>query len=452
VYPGSGNEPLYGADNHDFAFRGGFSYSVRRDSRLVLRGGFGTFYDRPFDNLWETMQANNLLQATANATANAPLHFQLPVLQAAAALNPQVAPGFSFSPSQVLTLFQGNLRNGYAENSFLGMEGRISEHFTVQVNGVSSLGRELLTSDIVNRPLSTAVSFSNLFGEANPALPLLAYRANQGISDYYSGQAVIRYRAPNLQLNFSYTLSHAIDNQSDPLTAAFLNFNFAGSGTSGVGPAAFTQQFNSNGDRASSDFDQRHNAVAYAVWEVPAMFTSSRGAHVFRNWTIGWVAAFRSGLPYSPQAVSFFNGSGQFYFNNRPNLVAGVPEVINAPAPGLGGVQILNPAAFTTPAAGQLGSVGRNAFVGPGLYSTDVSLSRHFALKRLGETGRLTLRGDAYNLLNHVNLNNPNTLLGAPGFGSAQYGLQVFDTSGFPASTPFQETPRIIQLSVRVEF
>ena len=163
------------------------------------------------------------------------------------------------------------------------------------------------------------------------------------------------------------------------------------------------------------------------------------------------VAAFRSGFPYSPLAPSLFNGSGQFYFNNRPNLVSGVPEFLNTPAPGLGGVQVLNPAAFVTPPAGQLGDVGRNAFRGPGLYSTDVSVSRRFSLAPLGEAGRLTVRADAFNLLNHANLNIPNVIPG-PGFGVAQYGLQSSDSSGFPASTPFQETPRVIQLGVRIEF
>ena len=58
-YPGPGNESLYDDDNHDFAVRAGFAYSLAQDSRIVLRGGFGIFYDRPFDNLWLTMQANN---------------------------------------------------------------------------------------------------------------------------------------------------------------------------------------------------------------------------------------------------------------------------------------------------------------------------------------------------------------------------------------------------------
>ena len=426
---------------------GGFSYSPLKSSRVVLRGGFGIFYDRPFDNIWLTMQANNLLLATA---FNPNIPFQLPVLQAAAATNLQVLPAFTFGSSQQsITFFQGNLRSGYAENGSLGLEQRISDRFTIQTNFVSSLGRELLTADIVNRPLSAPVSFSNLFGVANPSLPMLNYYGNQGISNYYAGQAVIRYRASNLQLQFSYTLSHAIDNQSEPLAQSFLNFNLAfNPQTSSAGPAAFTRQFDSNGDRATADFDQRHNAVQYAVWEIPG------SGRYFRNWTVGFVTAMRSGFPYSPLAPSLFaSGAGQFLFNNRANLI-GSPAILNAPGPG--GVQILNPAAFAIPAAGQVGNIGRNAFEGPGLYSADVSLSRRFALAELGESGRLTVRADAFNVLNHANLNNPNSsscsYVGCSGFGFAQFGLQSVDKTGFPASTPFQESPRVIQLGVRVDF
>lgn len=445
VFPGPGDEPLYGADNKDFAVRGGFAYSPRTDSRVVLRGGFGIFYDRPFDNLWETMQANNILIA---ASTNPIVPFQLPVSQAAAAV-PTPASTFTFSQTDLLTFFQNNLRNGYAENSFLGLEERFSDHFTAQTNVVGSFGRVLLTSDIVNRPLSAQVGFGN-FGEANAMLPMLVYRGNQGISDYYGGQAIVRYRSSNLQLQIAYTLSHSIDNQSDPLAQAFLNFNFINPVSNGAGPAAFTRQFDSQGDRANSDFDQRHNFVAYGVWAIPVLFRSSQAARYFRDWTIATVAAIRSGLPYSPLAVSLYNRVGQYYFNDRPDLVSGVPAEINTA--GLGGVQILNPAAFTVPAAGQLGDIGRNAFQGPGLYSVDMSLARRFPLEWLGEAGRLTLRADAFNVLNHANLNNPITLCCSSNFGFASYGRQSSDNTGFPATTPLQETPRMIQLVVRVEF
>jgi hypothetical protein len=46
---GSGNEQLFRSSN-DFEIRTGAAYDLFGSGRTLLRGGFGTFYDRPFDN------------------------------------------------------------------------------------------------------------------------------------------------------------------------------------------------------------------------------------------------------------------------------------------------------------------------------------------------------------------------------------------------------------------
>jgi len=107
--------------------------------------------------------------------------------------------------------------------------------------------------------------------------------------------------------------------------------------------------------------------------------------------------------------------------------------------------------AFAQAPASRQGNSGRNAFSGPGLYNVDISLSRSFPLRWLGESGRLTFRADAFNVLNHSNLNNPEPQLGQNDFGVAQYGRQGRQ-SGFPAVSPLNETARQVQLILRLEF
>jgi hypothetical protein len=117
-------------------------------------------------------------------------------------------------------------------------------------------------------------------------------------------------------------------------------------------------------------------------------------------------------------------------------------------------VRLLNPAAFAEAATSTLGNAGRNAFGGPGFYSVDLSVARSIALRWLGEGGRLRLRADAFNVLNHANLGNPDSVFTLPltsTFGIATFGRQGTQ-SGFPAVSPLNETPRQIQLSVKVEF
>ena len=68
-----------------------------------------------------------------------------------------------------------------------------------------------------------------------------------------------------------------------------------------------------------------------------------------------------------------------------------------------------------------------------------------------GETARLTVRADLYNLLNHANLNNPASYYGLPSFGVATYG-RVETNSSFPLLEPLSETARQIQILLRLEF
>jgi hypothetical protein len=96
--------------------------------------------------------------------------------------------------------------------------------------------------------------------------------------------------------------------------------------------------------------------------------------------------------------------------------------------------------------------VGRNAFTGPGFYNLDLAVGRSFPLPWLGEGSRLNFRADAFNVLNHANLGNPDTLLTSPTFGVATFGRQASQGNGFPTLSPLNETPRQIQLSVRIQF
>jgi hypothetical protein len=292
----------------------------------------------------------------------------------------------------------------------------------------------------VNRQFTAAAGT----GRPNENLPDISWRSSQGLSDYYALNALARYRARTIQVQAAYTWSHSIDNQSDPLVADFFSLDFSAvnnsSSTAGL-RSAFARQYNSNGDRGSSDFDQRQNLYLLGVWHP-------------RGWQISWMTAFRAGLPYTIQTITTNapDFGGGVIQNQRADLINPVTALFQNPKQATGGVMLLNPAAFAEPAnASILGNTGRNAFRGPGLYNLDLSLARSFAVPHLYEGTRLTVRADAFNFLNHANLNNPDSLLGSPTFGLATYG-RLGTASGFPAISPVNETARQIQLLVRLEF
>jgi hypothetical protein len=226
-----------------------------------------------------------------------------------------------------------------------------------------------------------------------------------------------------------------------------LNFTAIGNGSSNLLRSAFAQQYNSNGDRGNSDFDQRHSVFLLGIWRPD--FTRA-----VRGFQLSFMTAFRGGFPYTVETVTTqvpVFGQGEI-FNQRANLISPSTAFFSTPQSVPGGITVLNAAAFAEPVnASTVGNLGRNAFRGPGLYDIDLSLSRTFSVPRLREGTRLTVRADAFNLLNHANLNNPDSLLGSSTFGVETYG-RAGAASGFPAVSPVNETARQIQLLLRLEF
>jgi hypothetical protein len=444
VTPAGGSEQLFGTDNLDIAVRAGASYDLFGTGRTLLRGGFGTFYDRPFDNLWQDLRSNDYVLSSFPIQGT--FNYLSPIASVLPTLAQTSAPTTFAFPN--VTLVAPNLANGRASSYFAGIQQRLTNDFMIEVNGLGTYGRNLVTNDVINRQFTTADG-----GSVNPNLPDVNYRANQGFSDYNALTVVARYRWSRGYLQGSYTWSHYIDNQSDPLAGDFFDLSFtnitSGSGTGGQ--AAFTQQFNPNSDRGNSDYDQRHNLVLFSYWSLPAALQGSKLGILFRDWTVAGLAAFRSGLPYTviDNTSAVIPGSGAL-INPRPDLINPNP-VLSSPIAIPGGEQLLNPAAFAG-VSDSMGTLGRNSLIGPGIYNLDLSVARSFGIPWFGESGRLTLRADAFNVLNHANLNNPDPLLGDTStFGSAQFG-RLGDPSGFPAVSPLNETPREIQLMLRVQF
>ncbi len=451
--PGSGDQKLFQADNKNWAPRFGFSWDPLGTSKTIVRGGFGIYYDRLFDNLWQNTRLNNidlnLYQLNgSNTNYLQPISTVLPTYQkgnlAAIARTPS-------------TLVDPKLRNGYTESFFLGIQQSVNDNLSVEVNGTGALGRRLITSDFVNRDFSTFTGAGY-----NSALPKIIWRSSQGLSDYYAMSALVRYRVQTLYFQAAYTLSHSIDNQSDPLIGEFadLNISTINGGGANIPRSSFVRQFDSRGDRGNSAFDQRHNLFLLGVWQPDSRYRFARN-RLGRDWKVSWLAAFRTGTPYTVLSQTFQPpDDGGSFENQRADLINPNTAVLSQRTNARGGVYLLDPRAFAVPDPNRPGNTARNAFRGPGLYNADVSLARSFRLPAfriapihagIPEGMTLSVRADAFNILNHANLGNPDNLLGSPTFGLATFGRQG-TASGFPAVTPLNETARQFQILMRLQF
>lgn len=230
--------------------------------------------------------------------------------------------------------------------------------------------------------------------------------------------------------DFNYTWSHSIDNSSGAES---------GAGTSG---AVLQDAFNVNAFRGSSDFDQRHNITADALYELPFGRNRRFAQHVNRlvdavigGWQVSTIVRYHSGLPSTISAEGVYPTN--YEISALVDLLPGAPNRYGKFIDD-NGVPSLFP---STSAANnyfqQAGGVtGTRAIVRlPGITNVDVAVMKTFALPWEGH--RISLRGEAFNAFNHVNLYNP--------------VLDVYNTGQFgefQAAMP----ARVIQLSMRYSF
>jgi Carboxypeptidase regulatory-like domain len=130
---------------------------------------------------------------------------------------------------------------------------------------------------------------------------------------------------------------------------------------------------------------------------------------VLGGWEASSILIVETGQPYAA-IMGTQNLSGALSGNWFPNVI-GDPALSNPTIH-----QYFNTAAFAEPAAFTFGNAGRNTLVGPGMSDINFLMAKSFAVPKL-EHGRLQLRFDATNIINHPSFSNPNASIGTPNAG-----------------------------------
>jgi len=200
------------------------------------------------------------------------------------------------------------------------------------------------------------------------------------------------------ELLSSYTWSHSIDDGTDlqsTLEPQDSRFPFL--------------------ERANSVNDQRHRWVTSAVFTTNLAHSGdSAWKHFMGGFTLAPIIEVSSGRPFNVITGTDTRldlGASEA----RPSVVTGVGTA-SAFLPGV----LLGPAdvcltnagkpfkvPFVTPPAGCDGSLGRNAFTGPGFFQIDLRLSKRIPL---GERWSMDLIADGFNMLNRTNIAAVNQL------------------------------------------
>jgi hypothetical protein len=173
---------------------------------------------------------------------------------------------------------------------------------------------------------------------------------------------------------------------------------------------------------ALADYHRRHVLRVNGMWELPRMEQRAPVVrHLVGGWRLAGIVSVLSGAPFTVTSGAdvALLGPSRALGAQRPNLVAD---------PALDGdrsrqeriAQYFNPAAFARPAAGTFGTAGRNAVIGPGLFTADASMTKQFHWWPSAPGRRIELRVEAFNLFNTVNLGNPIANMSSPAFGRIQ--------------------------------
>jgi hypothetical protein len=165
-------------------------------------------------------------------------------------------------------------------------------------------------------------------------------------------------------------------------------------------------------NRGRLSWDRTHILFVNAVYELPFGRGRAHANNLHRvadlligGWQISGLNSFTSGTPLSVSVPGATLGNG---WGTRADLI-GEPTLAE-PTTG----RWFNTGAFVAPARYSWGNSGLGILEGPGSHVLDLGLMKNFYVT---ESKYFQFRGEAFNALNHVNLNNPNTTFGTADFG-----------------------------------
>lgn len=406
--------PMYAPDRNNFAPRLGLAWSpTQLGGKTVIRTGFGIYYG-----------------ANQNDDFSDPHESTAGRLSLSSADVPNLS--YPLTPFQGLFQSEGvspkgidrHRRDLYYENWDFQVQQQLPHKFVGQVGYIGSEGHKLFTSQPVNLidPVTKKRTLPQ-FGRFN-------IKGNNGNSSFNALQASLERVFTNGWLwQTQYMWSHAIVD-----------------GSVGAGESVSFQDPNCRAcDRSDSPYDVRHTSTTNSIYQLPfgpgRRYLSHSGvaSKIIGGWELSGIFTASSGRPVnitvSRSASDFPNG---YASNQRPDLVPGVPIY-----PAHQSIDNwLNPAAFSTPAPGTRGNLGRYVARGPGYWEMDTALEKRMPIV---EKLALSFRAEAFNLFNHPIYANPAANFSATGtFGRI--------TNVLNSGAVGTGTPRRLQLMLRLDF
>jgi hypothetical protein len=434
---------LWSPDYKDFSPRLGFALRVFDKPTVVLRGGYGIYYERLTGQLplqiagqppFSFTQRFSGAQNTA-ATFQQPYNPPLPPSSSFPVFLPRV-PGGGLS----LAAVSRHVRSPYTQQYNLNVQYEFARDLVWQVGYVGSKTTHLSGCTEFNQAL-IATPQNPVNGETTTTLENLTQRlpfAGIAGGSYICG-TTFSASYNSLQTSLTKRFSHGLDLLGSYTWSKNLDFTSGGGNATNFDLDFLTNdQTNPRQARGLNDFDRTHRFVLSFVYAPPKFEMGPAVVrYVLSYWQFSGIALLQSGQP-----ITVVDSSAGSVYGNLPGFSRAECTGANPASSGslthrLKGY--FNTAAFAPPPVigdgTGFGNCGVGILRGPDQRNLDLGIQRNFTLT---ERSALQFRAEFFNFTN-----------------TPKFGLPVNDFATGPAFGLISSTasnPRIVQFALKYSF
>ncbi len=409
----------YNQNALNFEPRLGLAWDPFKNGRTVVRGAYAIMTDQP------------TLGLVTGLASNPPYAFPISFAPSTATPYVTLANAYSAASGSVSPVSVAHsYRDAYVSEWNFNVEQALGNTYGLMVGYFGSKGSDLNIQRNYNQPVGGVRPFAALAANSpiDPGMPLSNIPVYESVGNSsYNGLWIKldKHLSKGLQFSTSYTFSKSIDDNSRNVQGLVVQ-----------------DSYNLRGDRGLSDFDARHHFVLSGIYQLPF-----HGNRLKEGWAFSVIETVQSGNPINFHlSNTSFAGAGVLRPDVTGPVVTGFTPGSNGSATSVDYIQ--NPSVFinqgTTPGTVLgFGNLGRNVIIGPGLLSTDFSVTKNVRLLS-SERLNLEIRAEAFDLFNRTNFTQPVSTVGSGTFGLITGGTR------FPAGD--FGTSRQLQLSLKLKF